>query len=393
MKPLILVILMFSFYCAVKTQETTVVNEYFTKKECKDIVDRIIVNAGGEENIKAAASATYEIFVNLNLISLKISYKQTVKRHLNLYKMEKEIFGDKVITGFDGNEIYQSAYGSLFKIPEAKQSEISFTFQSSLPHQFVLKLKEKDYSLKYLGVQEVQSKKMHVFQHFGEIGEERHCFDLDSLQPTYSTSVYSGLQWDVTRDNFKLQNNILYPVSIKMKLNNEDVYQMTVSSASFEPLESKEFKKPNQNQLNIVLQPFVAQVRLQEIYKALQLFRDYDPVNRGYPPPEKVKDMMGMHPQMGMPSKKIGIKNMYVYEVFRGASAERLEFESYPYILKDNVHKFTPLAWDKKGNYKNGRNVLFADGSITFLNENQFEAYLQTALKRYPSISVQVEKE
>jgi len=84
---------------------------------------------------------------------------------------------------------------------------------------------------------------------------------------------------------------------------------------------------------------------------------------------------------------------MYVYEVFRGASAERLEFESYPYILKDNVHKFTPLAWDKKGNYKSGRNVLFADGSITFLNENQFESYLQTALKRYPSISVQVEKE
>lgn len=307
--------------------------------------------------------------------------------------MEKEIFGDKVITGFDGTEIYQSAYGSLFKIPEAKQAEISFTFQSSLPHQFVLKLKEKDYSLKYLGIQEIHDKKVYVFQHFGEIGEERHCFDFESLQPIYSTSVYSGLQWEVARDNFKLQNKINYPVSVKMKLNNEDLYQMTITSVNFDAIEAKEFKKPNQNQLNIVLQPFVAQVRLQEIYKALQLFRDYDPVNRSYPLPEKVKDMMGVHPQMGMPSKKIGIKNMYTYEVFRGPNAERLELESYPYILKDNVHKFTPLAWDKKGNYKSGRNVLFADGSITFLNENQFDAYLQASLKRYPSIEVQIEKE
>ena len=78
------------------------------------------------------------MFINLNLIGLKLSYKQIVKRHNDLYKMEKEVLGEKVVTGFDGTELYQSAYGKLFKIPEFKEAEIAFTFHSSMPHQFVL---------------------------------------------------------------------------------------------------------------------------------------------------------------------------------------------------------------------------------------------------------------
>ena len=62
------------------SDDTPIINEYFQKKECKEIIDRIIANAGGEENIKKATSSTYEVFINLNLIDLKISYKQLVKR-------------------------------------------------------------------------------------------------------------------------------------------------------------------------------------------------------------------------------------------------------------------------------------------------------------------------
>ena len=69
-----------------------------------------------------------------------------------------------------------------------------------------------------------------------------------------------------------------------------------------------DFKKPNQEVLNINIQPFAAQMRLHDIYKAFQLFRDFDPVNRSYPLPEKVKEMMGIHPQIGQPTLKIGIK-------------------------------------------------------------------------------------
>lgn len=392
MKNILMLMLTFCWvnaYC----DNAAVVNEYFTRKECKEIIDLIIENAGGEANIKKANSATYEAYINLNLIGLKISYKQVVKRYQELYKMEKDILGDKIITGFDGFELYQSAYGKLFKIPEIKEAEIAYTFQSSIPHQFVLKLKQKDFALKYLGIQEFNNKKVHAFQHVSPTGDEKHFFEVVSLQPIYSTNISNGLQWEVLRDSFKKQDALYYPVSVKMKLNQEELFNMTVLSMNFDAIDAKEFTKPNQEKLNIVLQPFAGQIRLQEIYKALQLFRDFDPINRSYPLPEKVKGMMGVHPQIGQPTLKIGTKNMFTYEIFRGALAEKLELESYPYILKGNVHKFTPLAWDKKDNYKTGRNVLFADGSISFLTENQFDSYLQTSLKRYPIIDVELEKE
>jgi prepilin-type processing-associated H-X9-DG protein len=375
------------------SDDTQIINEYFQKKECKDIIDRIIANAGGEENIKKANSSTYEVFINLNLIDLKISYKQLVKRSHEMFKMEKEVLGEKVVTGFDGNEMYQSAYGKLFKIPEFKQEEIAFAFHSAMPHQFVLKLKQKDFALKYLGVQDWSGKKVNVFQHLGVAGEEKYYYDTESLNLVYSTSMATGLLWEVTRDFYKKQDNILYPVSTKMKLNNEELYSMTITSMSFDVIDVLEFKKPNQETVNASLQPFAGQMRLQEICKALKLFREYDPVNHSFPLPEKVKSIMGVQPQLGQPTLKIGFKNMFTYQYCRGDAAELLDLETYPYILKGNVHKNTPIVWDKKGNYKTGRNVLFADGSISFVNENQFESYFQAAIKRYPVIEVEMEKE
>ena len=160
--------------------------------------------------------------------------------------MEKEILGDTIVTGFDGTELYQSAYGKLYKIPEIKEAEIAYTFQSSIPHQFVLKLKQKDFALKYLGVQNIGDKKVYTFQHVSPTGDEKHSFDFVSLEPIYSTNISNGLQWEVIRESFKKQDNLFYPVSIKMKLNQEELFNMTVLSMNFNALDAKEFVKPNQ---------------------------------------------------------------------------------------------------------------------------------------------------
>lgn len=393
MKKYLIYLLIFVHAIYLCADDKNSVNEYYQKKEVKELIDKILQNAGGEENISKADSATYEAIVNMNLIGLKISYQQKVKRHQQLFKMDKDILGEKITTGFDGSELYQSAYGKLFKIPEYKQTEIQFMFQSSMPHQYVLKLKKKDFALKYLGIQDISGQKLMVFQHLSEIGEEKHCFDPETLNPVLSLSTTTGLQWQVTRDNFKQQDGVSYPVIIRMKLNQEELYHITVMNMNFTPIDAGDFKKPNLVNANVVLQPFAAQIRLKEIHKALQLYREYDPINHSYPPPEKVKSIMGVQPQIANPSQKIGEKGMFTYELFRGAVAERLEFETYPYILKGNVHKYTPIVWDKKDNYKTGRNVLFADGSVQYITETQFDSYYQASLKRYPIIQVELEKE
>mgnify|MGYP006362302003 CR=1 FL=1 len=43
---------------ALYAEDSAIINEYFSKKECKEIVDRIIEKAGGEENIKNASSVS-----------------------------------------------------------------------------------------------------------------------------------------------------------------------------------------------------------------------------------------------------------------------------------------------------------------------------------------------
>lgn len=385
----LIVIYFFSFVIG---SDSKPINEYYQKQETKELIDKIIAVAGGEENLEKASSASYDALVNLNLIGLKISYQQTVKRHAHLFVMEKDIMGEKIITGFDGEEIYQAAYGYLFSIPEYKKAEIQFIFSSTMPHQYVLKLKQKDFALKYLGLQEKNGRKLLTFQHMSVVGEELHCFDPETFHPILSISMTKGLEWQVTRNNFRQQDGISYPILIQMNLNKEDLYQITVMKMDFNSIDKSAFKKPNYSKIGVILQPFAAQMRLKEIYKALQLAREYDPVNRSYPLPEKVKTMMGVQPQLANPSLKIGIKDMFTYDLFRGKAADRLDFDAYPYILKGNVHNFTPLVWDKKGNYKTGRNVLFADGSVQFLSETQFEAYYNASVKRYPIIQVEIEK-
>lgn len=370
-----------------------VVNEYYSKAKCKKHIDLIIEKSGGEQSLKKADNVIYDTYVNLKLLNLKISYHQIIKRKKNLFLMEKKIFGEKVVTGFDGKSVYQSAYGKLFFLPERKQTELLFSFRALQPHQFVLRLKHKNYNLKYLGELTVKGKKVIGFSHVDTYGEEIHYFDSINYKPIYSTCRASDLFWEVERSSFTKKDGIIYPIVAKLSLDKLELYKMTIVDVTFKELDEALFKKPLFEKIKSPLKLFQGQFRLKEIYKAFQLYREYDAIHRSYPLPENAKSIMGVHPQLGQFGRKIGKKGMFKYKCFRGKKIVILELEHYSYQLKDTIHPFTPLVWDAKGNYKDGRNVLFADGSIVYLNENQFQAYHKKALKRLPIIKIEkVEK-
>ncbi|PCJ56233.1 MAG: hypothetical protein COA79_19465 [Planctomycetota bacterium] len=385
-------VLIFSTLLSLNIFGKDIVNEYYTNLKCKKKIDLIIKNSGGEETLKSADNVIYDTYVNLKLLDLNISYHQIIKRKKKLFLMEKKIFDEKVVTGFDGKEVFQSAYGKLFFLSERKQTELMFSFRALQPHQFVLKLKDKKYDLKYLGELNIKNKKVIGFSHVDSYGEERHYFDTVDYKPIYSTCRASDLFWEVERSSFTKKNGIVYPVVVKLFLDKLELYSMTIVDIIVKELEAKEFNKPPFEKLKSSLKLFQGQYRLKEIYKAFQLYREYDPTNNSYPFPDKVKVIMGVQPQLGRPREKIGKKGMFKYKYFRGKKFEKLELDHYSYHLKGKVHPFTPLVWDVKGNYKKGRNVLFADGSISYLTETQFQSYHKKALARYPLIKVKLVK-
>jgi len=66
-----------------------------------------------------------------------------------------------------------------------------------------------------------------------------------------------------------------------------------------------------------------------------------------------------------------------------------IDHSSYGYVrrwlIKDTYEHFTgkipkktiPLIWDKKGNHPEGRNVLFSDGTVKFMDEKKFQIMME----------------
>jgi len=375
------------FFPTIKSQE--IVNEYYSKSTCRKLIDQIIQKAGGVDNLRKAVSTSSKSYVNLQLLGLKISYPQTMTRKGKKFIVDMEIQGEKITTGFNGVLLWQKMNKNLYQVPERKKLEILETFQSLLPHQHILNFKEKDYHLKYKGKIKWKEKEVYLFESKFEMKMHRHYFSVENLEPVYSQVKAKQLNWEIFRSVFKTNNGISYPVLVTIHLDGNLFSKTTFLDCQFSSLNEEQFEKPNLPILKKVLQPFSCQKRLLEWKKALELFREYDPLYHSYPPSGKLISWIGKKSQIGNSRLKIGHQNLIHCPHVKMKNIKQLDYEFYSYFLKGRIHDRTPLIWDKKGNHKGGRNVLYADGSIVFEKESVFQSYLEKAQNRYPEIKVE----